>query len=123
LHRVLDLKRGIPISLASIFILVARRLTVAIEGVNMPQCFLLKFRASRGEEQFVDAFRGGRFLTLRDCHERLAEASIPLQDEYLRAVSDREILLRMLGNLLRIYNSVEDQRRRDRVVAMMKLLD
>src|SRR5262245_5773564 len=34
LHRVLDLKRGIPISLGAIFMLVARRVGVPIDGVN-----------------------------------------------------------------------------------------
>jgi regulator of sirC expression with transglutaminase-like and TPR domain len=121
LNCVLDLKRGIPISLATVFLLTARRLSVAVEGVGMPQHFLLKYRGST-QEVFVDVFHGGKLLTARDCARFLADAQVAFNPDYLRAVSDREMLTRILGNLLRIYHSVEDQRRYDRVSAMLKLL-
>ncbi|MBI4603423.1 MAG: hypothetical protein HY721_15835 [Planctomycetes bacterium] len=121
LNRVLDLKKGIPISLAAIFILVARRLSVPVQGVGMPQRFLVKFRGP-AHELFVDPFGGGRLLTARDCAGILAEAEVPFRGEHLRGVSDREILTRMLGNLSRIYRSMKDRRRHERVAAMAKLL-
>jgi regulator of sirC expression with transglutaminase-like and TPR domain len=132
LHRVMDRKKGIPISLATVFLCVARRVSVRVEGVGMPQHFLLKYRSSifsprspQGDaagEVFIDVFHSGRLLTARNCARFLAEAQIPFRDDYLRAVPDREILSRMLGNLLRIYMEAEDQRRHDRVAAMLKLL-
>jgi len=121
LNRVLDLKRGIPISLATVFLLTARRLSIPVEGVGMPQHFLLKYRGST-QEVFVDVFHGGKLLTVRDCARLLSDAQVVFHHDYLRTVSDREILIRMLGNLLRVYHSVEDQRRYDRVSAMLKLL-
>ena len=121
LNRVLDLKRGIPISLGVVFLLTARRLSVPVEGVNMPRHFLLKCRAP-SHEVFVDCFHGGRLLDAHDCARLLADAQIAFLPDHLRAVSDREILSRMLGNLLRIYHSVEDQRRAGRVAAMLKLV-
>jgi regulator of sirC expression with transglutaminase-like and TPR domain len=121
LHRVLELKRGIPISLAVVFLLVARRLSIPVHGVSLPQHFLLKFREP-GREVFVDAFHGGTLLSARDCARFLKDAGIPFREDYLRAVPDREILRRMLGNLLRIYMAAEDVRRMHRVGAMLKLL-
>ena len=121
LNRVLDLKRGIPISLSAIYLLVARRLGVTVHGVGMPQHFLLKYKGSGGEV-FVDTFHQGKLLTARDCARFLAEARIPFHEEYFRAVTDAEMLTRMLGNLLRIYLEMKDQRRHDRITAMLKLL-
>lgn len=121
LNRVLDLKQGIPISLATVFLLTARRLSVPVAGVGMPQHFLLKYQGLK-QEVFVDVFHGGKLLTVRDCARLLAEAQIAFHPDHLRTVSDREILTRMLGNLLRIYHSVDDRRRYDRVSAMLKLL-
>jgi regulator of sirC expression with transglutaminase-like and TPR domain len=122
LNRVLELRKGIPISLATVYLLVARRAMVPIEGVNMPQHFLLKYRSSTGDV-FVDVFHGGKLLSVRDCARFLSEARIPFQEELLRSVPDREVLTRMLGNLLRIYLNADDKRRYDRIAAMLKLLD
>lgn len=121
LNRVFDSKTGIPISLASIFLLAARRVGVPVCGVGIPQHFLLKYRGT-AREIFIDAFHGGKLLSVQDCARFLADAHITFREDYLRAVTDRDILTRMLGNLLRIYLSAEDQRRYDRISAMLKLL-
>jgi regulator of sirC expression with transglutaminase-like and TPR domain len=122
LNRVLDLRKGIPITLATLFLCIARRISLPVEGVGMPQHFLLKYRGASGEV-FVDAFHGGKTFTARDCAAMLAEAQIPFRADHLRAVTDREMLARMLGNLLRVYLSLEDRRRYDRISAMLKLLE
>ena len=121
LNRVFDLKRGLPITLATVFLLTARRVGVAVEGVGMPQHFLLKYRGA-SHEVFIDVFKSGILLTAQDCARRLAEAQVEFHADHLRAVSDREILSRTLGNLLRVYHNAEDTRRSGRITAMLKLL-
>jgi regulator of sirC expression with transglutaminase-like and TPR domain len=121
LSRVFDRKLGIPIALAAVFLLVARRLDIPLHGVGMPAHFLLKYREPGGEV-FVDVFHGGKLLSARDCALFLSEAGLPFREKYLRGISDRSILKRMLGNLLQIYLKEEDRRRSDRITAMLKLL-
>lgn len=121
LNRVMETRRGIPISLSVVYLLTARRVGVPVVGVGMPRHFLLKFRG-QGHEVFVDAFRSGALLSASDCARLLEESRVELHAEHLRAVSDRQILARMLTNLLRVYHTAEDVRRTDRVSAMLKLL-
>jgi regulator of sirC expression with transglutaminase-like and TPR domain len=121
LNRVLESRQGIPISLSALYLLVARRLSLPVFGVGLPRHFVLKYRSGRNEV-FVDPFNGGRRLTARECMCFLSQALIPVIDDYLRAVTDAEILTRMLGNLLRIYLAANDQRRYDRIASMLKLL-
>jgi regulator of sirC expression with transglutaminase-like and TPR domain len=121
LNRVLDRRLGIPISLSALFLLVARRLSVPMHGVGLPRHFVLKFRGRSGEV-FVDPFHGGRFLSTRDCLRFLSKAQIPYLADCLRAVTDAEIITRMLGNLLRIYLNAGDQRRYDRISLMLKVM-
>src|SRR5215510_5266074 len=59
---VLDRRVGIPITLSTVYIEVARRLDFAIAGVGMPGHFLVKY-SDRREEFFVDAFSGGQILS------------------------------------------------------------
>lgn len=121
LHRVLDLKTGIPISLATLFLLVSRRLSIPVEGLSTPRHFLLRYRGAGGE-LFIDAFHGGRVLNLRECTRFLAMMGVQLKEEHLRPVSDKDILVRMLNNLFRVYWNEGDRRRSNRVAAMLKLL-
>jgi regulator of sirC expression with transglutaminase-like and TPR domain len=121
LNRVIDSKRGIPITLSTVFIAVARRLSLPVHGVGMPFHFLVKYRGPSGEI-FLDAFHGGRPVSARECAAILAREKVPIRDDHLRAVSDQEILARMLGNLLRVYLKADDQRRCERISAMLKLL-
>jgi regulator of sirC expression with transglutaminase-like and TPR domain len=122
LHRVLERKVGIPIALATVYLLVARRLSLPLEGVGMPQHFLLKFKAPAGQ-RFIDPFHGGKQLSSADCARYLDENGIAFQEHYLDAVSDQVILSRTLCNLLRIYHARRDERREKRVAAMLKLLE
>lgn len=121
LNRVLDQKKGIPITLAVIYLLVARRLLVPVHGVGAPHRFLLKYRGT-GREAFIDVFHGGRLLGAGECARFISEAGVSFEEDHLRAVPDKAILVRMLANLVRLYATSGDHRRRDRVSVMLKIL-
>jgi regulator of sirC expression with transglutaminase-like and TPR domain len=126
LHRVIDRKLGIPISLAAVYLCVARRLAIPLEPVGLPLHFLLKFRSrghGRETDHFIDPFHGGERLSSADCARFLRENGVQFHEGHLRAVSDREMLARMLANLLKIYHAKGDRRRLERVSAMIKLVE
>lgn len=114
LNEVLDRKLGIPITLATIYMEVARRVSFAVFGVGMPGHFLLKFYDSDGRQSLIDVFDGGRILVPSDCQARLDEiygGKVSFQPEFLNTVSKRQILTRMLNNLKNIYLTSRDFRR------------
>ena len=79
LNEVLNRRTGIPISLAVVYLEVARRAGLRVVGVNFPGHFLLRAplaahaRAS-DDILIVDPFHGGAFLSEIDCRELLAAA-------------------------------------------------
>jgi len=102
LNRVLDRKLGIPISLSLLYLLVAKRLKLPLEGVGIPGHFMVKYEEDR-TELYIDTFNGGRFLTRPECIQFMVEAGYPYQAEFMEGVGPREILARMLRNLILIY--------------------
>lgn len=102
LNCVLDRKLGIPISLSVIYLLIARRLKIPVGGVGIPGHFMVKFEDD-GNELYVDTFNGGRFLSRAECIQFMVEAGYPYQPEFLEKVGPRDILARMLRNLILIY--------------------
>ncbi len=105
LNEVLDRRTGIPITLALVYVEVARRLGLEAAGVGFPGHFLAKISGvatpDGNDEVVVDAFFG-RTVGLQECQERLRQALGPgahLGPDSLRAATPREILTRMLSNL------------------------
>ena len=102
---VLDRRVGIPITLSTVYLEVARRLKFPIVGVGMPGHFIVKF-ADRDDEFFLDPFNRGEILTREDCQLKLHEMygdSLEFHDRLLGRVTNRQILARMLNNLKLIY--------------------
>ena len=126
LHRVVERRLGIPVTLSVVHLLVARRLSIPLEPVGLPLHFLLKFDTSVGlrrVERFLDPFHRGELLSSRDCERFLRENGVRFRDMHLRSIPDRAVLSRMLGNLLKVYHGKQDQRRLSRVSAMLTLLE
>jgi regulator of sirC expression with transglutaminase-like and TPR domain len=112
LNEVLVRRCGIPITLAIVYIAVARRAGLDARGISFPGHFLV--RCVGHDEQIVDAFHG-RTITIAEIEARLASALGPdaalRADLHLRDASAREILVRMLANLQRIFASSGDAER------------
>lgn len=103
LHRVIDLKRGIPISLALIHMAIGERLNVPVSGISFPGHFLVRYGGDNGV--IVDPF-AGRELSRADCQNllrQLAGKSASMKAEYFEPANPRDILIRMLDNLKQIF--------------------
>jgi regulator of sirC expression with transglutaminase-like and TPR domain len=110
LNEVLDRRTGIPITLALLYMEVARRAGVRVEGVNFPGHFLLRCPARHGalqtDDLIIDAFHSGALLSEEACRERLRPAGGEEKESPsppLAHATKPQILARMLLNLKRLY--------------------
>ena len=114
LNDVFDRGLGIPITLAIVYMEVARRAGFPLSGIGMPGHFLLKHYSSEGQEILIDCFNRGDILSPQDCQSRLDEiysGELKLRPEFLHPVSRRQILTRMLNNLKTVYLSMRNFRK------------
>ena len=98
LDRVVDRRRGLPISLAIVELEVAGRLGLRLSGVGLPGHFLV----GGPDGQLMDPADGGRLLSRDDCQALLRRAvgeGVLLHAGMLRPVGRRKILARVLRNL------------------------
>ena len=125
---VLDRKLGIPLTLAIVYVEVARRCGVPACGVSFPAHFLVRIDVKPGdvgEPVFVDPFFGGRVLNREALERLLRRGTTPgqkLEEEHLAPATPRAILVRMLINLKWIYMTRGDYARAhlalDRIVSL-----
>lgn len=113
LNRVMVTRRGIPISLAVVYMELAQQIGLDVKGIAFPGHFLMKLSVSSGEI-ILDPFTGVS-LSREDLEERLEPyfeldgqtQNLPL-GLYLREAPPRHILVRMLRNLKALYASPPD---------------
>jgi regulator of sirC expression with transglutaminase-like and TPR domain len=118
LHAVLRTRRGIPITLAVIWLELAAGLGLQARGVAFPGHFMVKVTLPKGQV-IIDPFTG-QSLSREELSQRLEpyrqrsglvdDFEVPL-GLYLQSASPREIIARMLRNLKEIYISQEDHAR------------
>jgi regulator of sirC expression with transglutaminase-like and TPR domain len=94
LPRVIDSRRGIPISLALVYMLVARRAGVWVDGVSLPGHFVV-----RHENIFFDPFHNGKRIGLEECAALLEQQNLVLTPQHLQPTTPRQMLVRMLTNV------------------------
>ena len=122
---VLERRTGIPITLSTLYLEIARRLGVPIVGVGMPGHFLVKY-AARDVEFFLDPFNRGGILTREDCRKRLRDlysGQVEFEERLLARVTHRQILSRMLHNLKAIYIKTESFEKSLAMVEMMMMVE
>ena len=120
LHEVLRTRRGIPISLAVIWLELAQGLGLKAQGISFPGHFLMKVALDAGlvvidpadgQSLGVDAL-AERLAPYRDEPDRLAGADLDEGETplglYLQGCPPRDLLGRMLRNLKEIFRSQED---------------
>lgn len=101
LMRVIDRKRGLPVALTLLYLLAARAQGWKADALAFPGHVLFRLEEA-GERLILDPFDDGRTLgpaDLRQLLKGLVGEAAELSSEHTRAMSNREILLRLQNNL------------------------
>jgi regulator of sirC expression with transglutaminase-like and TPR domain len=114
---VLRSRRGIPITLALLYLEVASQVGLDAAGVSFPGHFLVKLRLPRGEV-ILDPFNG-QTLSREELEERLqpyrrqrglvGDFEMPL-GLFLQAAAPRDVIARLLRNLKEIHRGGDEER-------------
>jgi len=99
IHQVLQSRRGIQISLALVYCVVARRLHIPIAMIAMPRHFLTRYEGDgKYKNYYIDVFSGGEILSSEELEKRL------FPDRYATVSNSLEVYTRLLRNLIEEYN-------------------
>ena len=101
LMRVSDSRSGMPIVIGILFMQTARTLGWDICGLDFPGRFLVRLEAG-GERRILDPFASGTVVEprdMRDMFKAIAGNHVELRPEHYRDMGNRDILLRLQGNI------------------------
>lgn len=105
LNDVLERHTGIPITLSLLYIEIAKRLDMKIDGIGLPFHFVVRCRLPDGAI-YINPYEGGKLLSEEDCRElvhRMLRGRATFNPRWLEPVSNKQFLVRILTNLKHIY--------------------
>ncbi|MBV9229504.1 MAG: transglutaminase family protein [Chloroflexi bacterium] len=112
-NKVLEKRRGIPITLSLLYIEVGKRVGIQIDGIALPYHFMVRARLAEGLT-YIDPYEGGLLLSEQQCKLRIRQmvrGKIKMHAHWFEPISHKLFLARMLNNLKRCYLDKEDYER------------
>lgn len=124
LHRVIERRRGIPITLSVLTIEVGRRAGIELQGIGMPGHFLVRDPATR---IYLDPFHGGEVVDEAACERLFRDATgagpeTPFGPDALPPLTKTQTLARILANLKVLYRVRRSPRELEWVLRMRLVL-
>ena len=105
LHQVMKSRRGIPLTLAIVFMELGWRLGIPFEGVGFPGHFMVRLTGEPGD-LILDPFEHGCSVHEEDLRRILQEVgggALEFHEDLVASVGKRDIIRRLLNNLKGAY--------------------
>ena len=132
INNVLESKRGNPLSLSMIYMIVARELELPLFGINLPNHFVLGYvdeslsRVAGIESTdlvfYVNPYNRGALLMNDDVEKFLSELDLPLKDEFMLPCTTKDMVLRNLNNLIYAYRTLKEQTKVEELKGLRDIL-
>ncbi|MEM6643812.1 MAG: transglutaminase-like domain-containing protein [Bacteroidota bacterium] len=122
INAVLDTKKGNPISLCAVYLLLAQKMNLPIYGVNLPNLFILTYKM--GDEGFyINVFNRGLVFSRSDIDSYIDNLQLARQDVFYEPCSHLDIILRTLRNLIVSFEKIGDYHRADEMKIILQQID
>lgn len=124
INKVLENKKGNPISLSIIYLLIAQKLNLPVFGVNLPKHFILTYLESDNEDNlqtfapnqinypnsnnapmfYINPFDGGSVFNAEQLNQVINNLKLENQASYYLPCTNYDIVLRVLKNIFNSYS-------------------
>lgn len=121
IDKVIEKRIGNPIALSMIYLLITKRLGLPFSGVNMPAHFLIQY-LDTFEPIYIDPFSQGEIITKSVCQDRIKTLKLAWQEDYLASPNNKQIISRMIQNLINIYHNEGELELKDYLEGYLRVL-
>ena len=115
---VLETKKGNPITLCVIYMLVAQKLKLPVSGVNLPNLFILTYRDDN-HQFYINTFNRGLIFSKQDIENYINELHLVPQTSFFEPCGNVEIIRRALRNLVMSFEKMGEHAKADEVKMLL----
>jgi regulator of sirC expression with transglutaminase-like and TPR domain len=119
---VLETKRGNPISLCIIYMLVAQKLKLPVHGVNLPNLFVLTYKDNVHTQFYINVFNKGLIFSRQDIENYINELHLAHQQSFFEPCSNLEIIRRVFRNLIMSFDKMGEHAKAEEVKELLLII-
>ncbi len=116
---VLETRKGNPITLCVIYMLVAQKLKLPVQGVNLPNLFILTYKDTQNNQFYINAFNRGLIFSRQDIENYINELHLVPQDSFFEPCETIEIVRRALRNLIMSFEKMGEHAKAEEVKLLL----
>lgn len=122
INAVLESRKGNPISMCAVYMLIARRLEMPVFGVNLPNLFILTYKTEK-TQFYINVFNRGLVFLTQDIDNYLDNLQLERRDIFYQPCTHFDMILRMLRNLIVSFEKLGDYHKSDEIKQLVQKLD
>lgn len=133
INKVLESRKGNPISLCVLYMIIAHRLNIPIYGVNLPQHFILAYLDDSEAAQklplnqreplfYINAFNRGMVFGRKEIDQFLQLIKLEPQEHYYRACSTFDIVVRVFNNLISSFTDEKKLNKAEEITQLREMV-
>ncbi|MDC3220621.1 transglutaminase-like domain-containing protein [Flavobacteriales bacterium] len=135
IHKVIERKKGNPLSLSILYLVLAQELELPLYGVNLPQHFVMaykdeyhvllpdEYKTKHGVLFYINAFSNGKVFGKAEIDDFIHHLKLEKKDSYYSPCDNLTIIKRMLKNLQFAYKHAEKEDKEEDVKKLVKLFE
>lgn len=120
INQVLESRRGNPITLCVLYMLIANRLHLPVYGVNLPNLFVLTYKDNSGVQFYINVFNRGLIFSRKDIDQFIDQLNLKQLSTFYQPCTNADIVRRVLRNLVLAFEKIGDM---DRVQEVERILE
>jgi regulator of sirC expression with transglutaminase-like and TPR domain len=115
---VLESRKGNPITLCVIYMLVAQKLKLPVSGVNLPNLFILTYKDDN-HQFYINAFNRGLIFSKQDIENYINELHLVPQTSFYEPCANLDIIRRALRNLVMSFEKMGEHAKAEEVKLLL----
>ncbi len=115
---VLETRKGNPITLCVVYMLVAQKLKLPVYGVNLPNLFILTYK-DPNHTFYINAFNRGLIFSRQDIENYINELHLVQQTSFFEPCNHVEIIRRTLRNLVMSFEKMGEHAKAEEVKLLL----
>lgn len=118
---VLETRKGNPISLCMIYMLIAQKLKMPVYGVNLPNLFILTYK-NKDIQIYINAFNRGLIFSREDIDNYISHLQLNPVDIFYEPCQSIDILKRIFRNLMISFEKLGDHYKVDEIKILLNTI-
>ncbi|MFC2107699.1 transglutaminase-like domain-containing protein [Bacteroidota bacterium] len=134
INNILQTKKGTPVSLGALFIVIAQGLKLPVHGVDLPRHFILAYLDEIIEIGkivsddnnvlfYINPFNKGALFTRNEIELYLKQLALENDDNYYLPCANITIVKRMINELIGVYKDAGNDAKMEELNVLLKALD